>query len=179
MATSITESGSTSSVAASPAARRDWLRIVCIILTLIGLCDAIYLSYAHLTSTETACPQNGQFNCEAVQSSKWSVFPPNTDTRQGSPVAYLGLIGYILILGAELLESRIPAARLVILGLVLFGFLFSAYLTSTEAIQMSGTYCMWCLLSAAILTALLIVSFVRVYKGIYAVPLDEEEEDTE
>jgi len=52
-----------------------------------------------------------------------------------------------------------------------FGFLYSAFLTSTEAFTLHK-WCLWCMGSATAMTALFIVSSVRAWRQFSAVPDD-------
>jgi uncharacterized membrane protein len=91
-----------------------------------------------------------------VQSSQWSKLA-------GVPVALLGLIGYIGILGSLLVRER-EGTRLATLGLTTIGFGFSAYLTYREAASIHA-YCEWCLSSAVILTILFGCAIARYLIG--------------
>ena len=81
------------------------------------------------------------------------------------PVAVLGVAGYLVILAALALEDRLPLltvynGRLLLFGLTLFGFVFSAYLTWAEVVQIK-TVCTWCLASAVLMTLLFALSLMR------------------
>lgn len=135
------------------------LRRVMIALAVIGLGVAIYLTVVHYVGFSLlACgsAHGGTSSCQTVQSSVWSEL-------DGVPVALLGLIGYVFILGSLLAPDR-EETRLVTLGLSLIGFGFSAYLTYRE-IHSIHAICEWCLSSAVILTLLLIGSVVRYVIG--------------
>jgi uncharacterized membrane protein len=148
---------------------RQWLRIAGILLTLLGLLVASYMSWAELTNQATSCPghtENGTeagpdaiiVDCDYVQSSVYA-------KAFGIPVALLGLGGYLAILAAWLLEDRVPFleeyGHLLVFGLALFGFLFTLYLTYAELFIMY-TVCTWCLTSAALMTLVFIVATARV-----------------
>ena len=61
-----------------------------LVLAVIGLGVAIYLTYVHYSGTKPACTAGE--SCLKVQTSQWSKLA-------GVPVALIGLIGYIAILG--------------------------------------------------------------------------------
>ncbi|HEY6395872.1 MAG TPA: vitamin K epoxide reductase family protein [Solirubrobacteraceae bacterium] len=119
------------------------LRRVMIVLAVIGLGVATYLTVIHYAGINPACTA-GQ-SCIKVQTSVWSKLA-------GIPVALLGLIGYIGILASLLAPDR-EETRLATLGLTLIGFGFSAYLTYRELFSIHAI-CEWCASSAVILTAL-------------------------
>jgi uncharacterized membrane protein len=127
---------------------------VMLVLTVIGLADATYLTVVHYADIKVLCTGKGD-PCQTVQSSKYSFLA-------GVPVALIGAIGYVLILGSLLLRDR-EETRLATLTLTLFGFGFSAYLTYRESFTITGhpIYCEWCVGSAIILTILLILSVLR------------------
>jgi uncharacterized membrane protein len=126
------------------------LRRVMLVLSVIGLGVATYLTIVHYAGLKPACTA-GQ-SCIKVQTSQWSKL-------DGVPVALLGLIGYIGIVGSLLAPDR-EETRLATLGLTLIGFGFSAYLTYRELFSIHAV-CEWCASSAVILTVLLICAAVR------------------
>ena len=159
---------------ATNSSRRDTLRLVSIGLGTIGLLVTIYLVYTKITSTEQVCLGGDAFNCDLVQSSIYSKIGP-------VPIQYLGLLGYFAILLSLVLEPRLPLLKargtIVVFGLTLFGFLYSMYLTSIEAFVIHA-WCMWCLISAIVMTVLFGVSAARLWKSIGGVSeeaIDDEE----
>jgi uncharacterized membrane protein len=137
--------------------RMSRLTIAILIITLIGLADASYLTYVHYAGFGALlCPggHGGHSSCETVQSSPWAEL-------DGIPVALLGLIGYVTLLVSLRLPGDIP--RALGFGVALVGFGFSLYLTYREAYTIHA-YCEWCLASAgclAILTPLTAIRFLR------------------
>ena len=137
------------------------LRRVMIVLAVIGLGLATYLTYVHYAGIKPACTA-GQ-SCLKVQTSVWSKV-------DGVPVALLGLIGYVGILASLLAPDR-EESRLATLGLTVIGVGFSAYLTYRELFSIHAI-CEWCVSSAVILTLLLIGAVVRYLTGAPP-PVDE------
>jgi uncharacterized membrane protein len=135
------------------------LRRVMIALAVIGLGVATYLTVVHYVGFQAlACVGGhaGHSSCQTVQSSTWSKLA-------GIPVALLGLIGYIFILGSLLVRDR-EESRLATLGLTIFGVGFSGYLTYRELFSIHAI-CEWCVSSAVILTLLLIGAVTRYLLG--------------
>ena len=125
------------------------LRLVAIVLALIGLGVASYLTYIHYEDIRPVCGLGG--DCIKVQSSEWSKLA-------GIPVAVLGLIGYAIILASLF----VPGEEALIAGALtsLVGFGFSAYLTYRELFTIDAI-CPWCVASAIVMTLLAIVTTTR------------------
>lgn len=131
------------------AAGAQRLRIAAIVLAVVGTAVAAYLTYVHYEGIEPVCGLGG--DCEKVQTSEWAELA-------GIPVALLGLVGYVLILGSLF----VPGERGLLAGalLSLVGFGFSAYLTYRELFSIDAI-CQWCLTSAVVLTLLALVTTAR------------------
>ena len=139
------------------------LRRLMIGITVIGVLVASYLTYVHYSGSQPLCAASGN-PCSTVQKSVWSKL-------DGVPVALLGLIGYVTILGTLLAPDR-DETRLATLGVTLVGTGFSGYLTYRELFSIHAI-CEWCVSSAIIMTILLILSIVRYIEG---APVSEPEE---
>jgi uncharacterized membrane protein len=126
------------------------LRRLMQVLAVIGLAVATYLTIVHYAGLKPACTAGE--SCIKVQTSQWSKL-------DGIPVALLGLIGYVGILGSLLVPDR-EESRLATLGLTLVGFGFSAYLTYRELFSIHAV-CEWCASSAVILTILFVSACFR------------------
>ena len=136
------------------------VRIAMIVLTVIGIALASYLTYVHYAGIKPACTAGE--SCTKVQTSVYSKVG-------GVPVALMGLLGYIAILGS-LLAPASENSRLATMALTLVGFGFSAYLTYRELFSIHAI-CEWCVSSAVILTILTLMSLWR----FLAVQDDDEE----
>jgi uncharacterized membrane protein len=130
------------------------LRKTMIGLTLLGTGVASYLTIAHYSGTVTICPLHG--GCETVQHSQYSEL-------DGVPVALIGLLGYILILGT-LLSPVSETTRLALVVLTVGGWGFSMYLTYRELFSIHAI-CPWCVSSAVIMTFLSVLSVWRFLLG--------------
>jgi uncharacterized membrane protein len=137
------------------------LRITLIVLTVIGVGVATYLTVIHYAGIKPLCGKGGG-GCEIVQTSEYSKLA-------GVPVALIGLIGYVAIL-ASLLVRESETSRLATVALTVPGFGFSAYLTGREIFSIHH-YCEWCLSSAGIVTVLMLLSIWRFLRG---APIGEE-----
>src|SRR5262245_61008662 len=98
------------------------LRIAMLVLTVLGLAVAGYLTYIHYAGIKPVCSAGG--SCEKVQTSAYA-------DLAGVPVALIGLIGYVAIL-ASLLVPQTETSRLATAAFTSVGLGFSAYLTYRE-----------------------------------------------
>ncbi len=130
------------------------LRIALIVLGVVGLAIASYLTYIHYAEIKPLCTAGN--SCIKVQSSVYSKLA-------GVPVALMGLIGYILIV-ASLLVPQSENTRFATMALTLVGFGFSAYLTYRELFSIHAI-CEWCATSAGILTIMMCLSVWRFLRG--------------
>jgi uncharacterized membrane protein len=131
------------------------LRITLIVMAVIGTGLAIYLTYIHYAGIKPLCGRSGG-SCQKVQTSQYSHLA-------GVPVALMGLIGYVLILGTLLAPDE-ERWRFATAALVLGGFAFSAYLTYREVFTLKEI-CEYCVSSAVLLTVMLPLSVWRFLRG--------------
>jgi uncharacterized membrane protein len=123
------------------------------VLALIGLLVAGYLSLHRAGFVGTLqCAVGG---CEIVQASRYAVF-------FGFPVAYMGLVAYMILLALALVgvQPRWADSRRVALCIFLVsavGVAFSAYLTYLEA-AVIHSWCQWCVISAILVTLIFLLS---------------------
>jgi uncharacterized membrane protein len=129
------------------------LRIATLVLSLIGVGIAGYLTYIHFAGLEPFCV-GGHGACERVQSSPWSELA-------GVPVAVLGLAGYLAILLSLVLPEDPGRSVAALLSLVGAGF--SAWLTYVEIAKIEAI-CQWCVASAVIMALLAVVSVTRLLR---------------
>jgi uncharacterized membrane protein len=129
------------------------LRQVALVLAVIGLGVAGYLTYVHYEGIKPVCGLGG--DCEKVQTSAWA-------DLAGVPVALLGLIGYAAILATLFVEREEALVAGALIALVGFGF--SAYLTYRELFSIDAI-CPWCVASAVIMTVLAIVMTARLLRA--------------
>lgn len=122
-------------------------------LALVGLAISAYLTYVHYADIQPFC--TGISNCARVQSSDWALVA-------GVPVALAGLIGYAAILAALWIPGE--RGRLATALAAFTGFGYSLYLTWVELFEIDAI-CQWCIVSAAIMTALAILAGLRVVRA--------------
>lgn len=131
---------------------RNW---IVPLLAIAGLGVAVYLAYVELTQVVVVCGPVGY--CNIVQSSPYAQII-------GVPVALLGAISYVAIfilwLGQHYFGSRLGSwPTLALMGLTVFGTLFSIYLTLLELFVIHAV-CAWCMTSAVIILLLMLIIVV-------------------
>jgi uncharacterized membrane protein len=128
------------------------LRAAAIACCLVGLGVSAYLTYVHYAGVAPICEI--AHGCEQVQTSQWSKLA-------GVPVALLGLLGYAGILASLFVPGE--AGLLAGAGMALVGWGFSAYLTYREIFTIKAI-CIWCVISALLLTALVAITVARLLR---------------
>jgi len=126
-----------------------------IVLSVIGLGVTGYLTYMHYAHLEVACSLGTQ--CETVQHSAYSKLA-------GVPVALIGLLGYLAVVGGLVAAGQSDRTRLALLSILTAGFGFSMYLTYRELFTIHAI-CQWCVGSATVMTLLLGLSVTRFLRG--------------
>jgi uncharacterized membrane protein len=129
------------------------LRVAALVLSILGIGVAGYLTYVHYADISPICA-GGAGGCEKVQASDQSKLA-------GIPVALLGLLTYITLLVLNLLRGELARTGAALVAIIGFGF--SAYLTF-ESITVIEATCQWCLASATIMTLLAIVTVTRLVR---------------
>jgi len=122
-----------------------------LLISLLGIGVASYLTYVESRGVLAVCGPVG--DCNTVQQSEYAKLFGII------PVGALGLAGYVAIIAAWSVAKRYGGAaadwaRLTLLGMTVFGTLFSVYLTFLEPFVIGAT-CAWCLTSAVVMTVLM------------------------
>ncbi|HXZ79674.1 MAG TPA: vitamin K epoxide reductase family protein [Terriglobales bacterium] len=124
-------------------------------LALIGVALSAYTLHLHYKpSGDSFCDIGETFNCDMVNQSIYSVF-------LGVPVSLIGLVGYTLLIVLSVLRNR--AASWFLFAAALVGLGFCLYLTYIEA-RVLATWCLLCLGSLAMITGIVTLSAVRVFR---------------
>ena len=129
------------------------------LLAVAGIVVSVMALRVHYMDPALAppCAVTEKFDCGAVNHSRFAVFPPRTfdeDPKAGHhiPVAALGVAGYALIAVLAL------AGRWwLVFEAAQIGFLFAAFLSYIEAYVLEK-WCIYCLWSQGIITAILLVT---------------------
>ena len=123
-----------------------------IVLALVGIGIAGYLTYVHYQELTPACTTGG---CERVQASRYAKVA-------GVPVPLIGLVGYVAIFASLLVKGEL--ARLATAFMAIGGFAFSAYLTYLELFEIDAI-CQWCVGSAIVMTLIAILATIRALRA--------------
>ena len=131
---------------------------ITIALAILGLLVSIYMTIYKITSNDNMCI--GSKDCSVVNASKYSEV-------NGIPVAVVGMVGYLSILGIHWLERKNDFFRsngsLMLFGVSLIGFFFTVWLIYVE-IALLKAYCPFCVTSQVTMTLIFILSLIRVIR---------------
>jgi len=135
-------------------AEAAWKRWIIPALSVVGMGVAGYLAFIETSGVEAVCGPIG--DCNTVNQSKYAIL------FGVLPVAIFGLLGYLGILAAWLVNilskgRAADASRVAVFAFAVLGTLFSIYLTFLEPFVIGAT-CAWCLSSAVIITLLMLIS---------------------
>lgn len=132
-----------------------WFYRTMIVLTVIGLLVATYMTIYKWTNNEAMCLGSG--DCGTVNASRYA-------DVNGIPVALIGVLGYAAILGMLVFENRTDFLRqnatLLTFGLSLTGFLFTVWLIYVEIFRINAL-CPFCVTSQTVMTIIFILSIIR------------------
>ena len=134
------------------------LYVVAALLALVGLADALYLTIEHVTGQSVRCTIIS--GCSAVLSSPYAVVA-------GIPLAALGAAAYFTVFSLAILTLfGYPYVATLLRAIVITMFAISVWLMYLQAFVIRE-FCQYCLLSALITTALLVVTVIapRLVRG--------------
>jgi uncharacterized membrane protein len=146
------------------------LTVLSMALSVAGIAVSAYLSLVHYRDDLLVCAVGG---CHTVQKSPYAEL-------YGVPVALLGLGMFVAMATLGLLR-RLRAEwagdlNLITFGLALAGTVFTVYLTYLELFVIHAV-CQWCVLTALLTWALLLVEGALVWRSLQ--PHDDLEFDDE
>jgi uncharacterized membrane protein len=123
-----------------------------------GMAISIYMLVFKIFSIAAMCLGNG--GCSTVNASPYSEI-------YGIPVAVVGLIGYLAIIGSLILEKFSSFFEdngpLLEFGMGLVGVVYSAYLTYLE-LYVIHAVCPFCVASAVTITLCFVFALIRLIK---------------
>ena len=135
-----------------------WSRKIMLVLTVVGLLVAVYMTIYKWTNNNSMCLGSG--DCSTVNASPYSEI-------YGIPVALVGVGGYAAIVFLLLMDSRNDFVRqngtLFVFGLSLTGFIFTVYLVYVEFAVLDAV-CPFCLTSQIVMTIIFVLSIIRLIR---------------
>ncbi|MDO9085729.1 MAG: vitamin K epoxide reductase family protein [Anaerolineaceae bacterium] len=135
------------------------LKKATIIIAVLGLLDAIYLTIIKLTDNKALCIQ-GIGDCWSVNNSRYSEW-------NGIPISIFGILAYIGIILILSIQKKFKLFRefgsIFVFGIALSGFLFSIYLTYLQFAVIKAV-CPFCIISAITMMTIFILSFINLTK---------------
>jgi uncharacterized membrane protein len=127
------------------------------LLALVGLLDSIYLTVEHLSGRSVRCVVVS--GCDEVLSSRYATLPGDV------PLAALGALAYFTVFSlATLAAFDYPKARTLLAPLVALMFAGTLWLLYLQAFVLRA-FCTYCLVSAAVTTALALLVLGRKFFG--------------
>ncbi len=123
----------------------DHLRYLLALLAIAGIVVSVLALRVHYSTDSAPCSINEKWDCGIVNHSIYAEI-------HGTPVAAIGIAGYLLILGLVWMRRR----RLLLVA-TMIGMAFALYLTHIEA-KVLGVWCVYCVTSQGIIAALLLLS---------------------
>jgi uncharacterized membrane protein len=128
------------------------------ISAITGMAISIYMLIFKFLRIDAMCLGNG--GCSTVNASPYSEI-------YGIPVAAVGFIGYLAIIGTLILENRLSFFKengpLLEFGMGLAGVVYSAYLTYLE-LNVIHAICPFCVASAIAITLCFVLALIRLIK---------------
>jgi vitamin-K-epoxide reductase (warfarin-sensitive) len=132
---------------------RRRLMLAIALIALAGVVVSSISLYHHYATSKTSfCNFGESFNCDIVNRSSYS-------TLAGVPVALIGILGYLLILGLATIYSDKAETPIILLIASIGGLGFALYLTYIEKVVLAA----WCILC---LTSLSLILTAAVLSGI-------------
>ena len=114
----------------------SWVALCSIVGALVS---GLALQHHYQRDSSSFCHINATFDCDVVNRSSYSKIA-------GVPVALVGMLLYLLLLGLAIFQKEKTETPALILLLSASGLAFSLYLTYVEA-ELLRTWCILCLSS--------------------------------
>ncbi|RAQ95591.1 vitamin K epoxide reductase family protein [Thermogemmatispora tikiterensis] len=139
--------------------RRSGLQLLVLLLALVGIGDAIYLTIVHYQDAPLVCPASGAIDCAHVLSSSYAVVPGTT-----LPISLPGL-GWCLILAGLALMSLLRPTEPAWLRPAQFlwslaGMVTVLYLVYVELVRLHAI-CLWCTVLHVLILIAFLISLAR------------------
>jgi len=131
------------------------VRFLILLLAICGMALSIASLRSHYAASATEyCDLNEVFNCDVVNRSKFSEV-------LGIPVALIGLIGYVVLLGLTAKRDRV--LEILRFSMSLAGLIFAVYLAYIEE-HVLRTWCLLCIGSLIAIAGITVFSAVELWR---------------
>jgi uncharacterized membrane protein len=138
--------------------RRRLLQAVALV-ALAGVVVSSVSLYHHFSTSKTSfCNFGESFNCDIVNRSSYSMLA-------GVPVALIGVIGYLLIIGLATIYRHKAETPILLLIASTGGLGFALYLTYIEKFVLAA-WCILCLTSLGLILSTAVLSAVLTAKSV-------------
>ena len=152
------------------------IQFVLLVLSLLGVAIAIYLTAVHYENVPLVCSENGLVNCARVISSSYSVVPgttvPITIPGFGWCIVSASLAIAGLFATTGLWQRRIRIAQFV---WALSGLLVVLYLVYAEIVRLR-TICAWCTALHVLILLMFLLTLIQLQSAPSALALSSETE---
>jgi len=121
------------------------------VLSVVGIAVSSVSQYEHYdTGKSSFCDLDQTFNCDLVNRSAYSEV-------EGVPVAFVGIVGYAVLLALATLRRKRPETPLILLISSGVGLAFALYLTYIEKFILA-MWCVLCLSSLGVIAGIVLLS---------------------
>ena len=138
--------------------RRRLMQAIALVALAGVVVSSISLYHHYGTSKTSFCNFGESFNCDIVNRSSYS-------TLAGVPVALIGIIGYLLILGLATIYRAKAETSIILLIASVGGLGFALYLTYIEKFVLAA-WCILCLTSLVLIFCAAVLSAVTAAKSL-------------
>jgi len=135
------------------------MRYVLLVLALAGVVVSGLALHVHYSNDVQACSINEKWDCGIVNHSPFAEIAH-------VPVAVFGILGYLALGGLAIARQRFP-----LFVVTLIGFCFALRLTFIEEFAL-GAWCIYCVISQAIIALTLLLSLGWLAAEYYALKRD-------
>ncbi len=153
--------------------QRQKSQLLLLILSLIGIGIAIYLTAVHYENVPLICSSSGIVDCARVLSSSYSVVPGTT-----IPIAVPGLVWCVISAALAIIGLRLQPIprwlRTTQFALSLSGMLAVLYLVYVEIVRLH-TICAWCTGLHVIILAMFLITLVQLQQPEADVEVESEQ----
>jgi uncharacterized membrane protein len=120
------------------------IRVLIVLLASVGVVVSALALHVHYSTETQPCSINERWDCGVVNHSSYAEIAH-------VPVAALGVLGYLALIGLALMRTE-----KLLVGAACIGFAFALYLTHIEK-DVLMVYCLYCVISQAVIALILLL----------------------